>query len=285
MGKTDIRLIVDSCCDLTPALREQLRAEVAPLKVTVAGGAEYLDDGTADVPALIADMARSKQGASSACPSAEEYAAPMRTASECFVVTLSSKLSGSYNAARVAAELVREDSPEKKIHVFDSESASAGEVLLALFLHERIEEGLAFDEIIPLADAFIAKMRTLFVLEDLGNFVKSGRLSKVSGLLASVLSLCPIMGDNGHGDVKLVSKARGIRNALHRLTEVVAELTAGARERSVRLVLAFCHCPERAAALKEALVEKCVALKEVILVPTGALSAMYANDGGVIVAF
>ncbi len=285
INKGNISLIVDSCCDLTPELRELLRPAVAPLKVRVDGGAEYIDDGTADVPALIADMARSRQGASSACPSTEEYAEPMRAAEECFVVTLSSKLSGSYNAARVAADMVLEDAPEKKIHVFDSESASAGEVQLALFLRDRIDEGLSFEEIIPLADEYIARMRTLFVLEDLGNFVKSGRLSKVSGLLASVLSLCPIMGDNGHGDIHLVAKARGVQNSLRKLVEIVAEMTAGAAEKSVRLVLAFCNCPSRAQTLKASLLEKCRALGEIILVPTGALSTMYANDGGVILAF
>lgn len=285
MEKKKIQLIVDSCCDLTPELKERLQVKVAPLKVRVSSGAEYIDDGTADIPALIADMARSKQGTASACPSTEEYAEPMRETEECFVVTLSSKLSGSYNAARVAADMVMEDHPEKKIHVFDSESASAGEVQLALFLYDRIEEGLAFEEIIPLADAFIAKMRTLFVLEDLGNFVKSGRLSKVSGLLASVLSLCPIMGDNGHGDVKLVAKARGVQNSLRKLVEIVGELMEGRKDKSVRLVLAFCNCPARAESLKAALLEKCAMLREIILVPTGALSTMYANDGGVIVAF
>ncbi len=285
MEKAKIRLIVDSCCDLTPELKTRLAAEVAPLKVRVHGGAEYVDDGTADIPVLIAEMASSKQGASSACPSMEEYAEHMRRAGECFVVTLSSKLSGSYNAARAAAQMVAEDCPEKKIHVFDSQSASAGEALLALFLHDRIQEGLRFEEIIPLADAFIAKLHTLFVLEDLGNFVKSGRLSKASGLLASVLSLCPIMGDNGQGDIKLVAKARGIQNSMRKLVETVGAMTADAREKSVRLVLAFCNCPDRAQALKEALMDKCRALREIILVPTGALSTMYANHGGIIVAF
>ena len=280
-----IRLLVDSCCDLTPEMKERLHPQIAPLSVRVKGGAEYVDDGTTDIRALIADMAKSKQGASSACPSTEEYAQYMRECDECFVVTLSSKLSGSYNAARVAAEMIREDFPEKKIRVFDSESASAGEVLLTLFLQDRIDEGLSFDEILPLAEEYIARMRTLFVLEDLGNLVKGGRLSKVSGLLASVLSLCPIMGDNGHGEIKLVAKARGVQNSLRKLVELVAEATAGAAEKSRRLVLAHCNCPDRAQALREQLEQKCAALREILVVSTGALSTMYANDGGVIVAF
>lgn len=280
-----IHLILDSCCDLTPDLMERLQPSVAPLSVRLTNGKEYIDDGTVNVSAMLADMEATRQGGSSACPPPDSFAVPMREHEACFVVTLSSKLSGSYNAACMAADMVREEFPDKKIHVFDSESASAGEVQIALLLHEKIEEGLSFEEIIPLADALITEMRTLFVLEDLGNFIRNGRLNKVSGFIATALSLCPIMSDNGHGDIQLAAKVRGIQNSLRRLVDLVAEATEQAAGRSLRLVMGFCNCPERAAALKAALMERCSALREVILVPTGALSSLYANNGGVVIAF
>lgn len=280
-----IHIIVDSCCDLSLELKEQIKPDVAPLKVKVTGGNEYLDDGTVDIKVLIKEMADSRQGASSACPSAEDFAKYMRLYEESFVVTLSSKLSGSFNAARVAAELVREEYPNKKIHVFDSESASAGELQIALLLNEKIKNGLPFEDIISIAEEYIEKMHTYFVLEDLGNFIKNGRLGRVSGLIASVLSLCPIMGDNGHGEIRLVSKVRGIQNSLRKLVDIVAEQTADKAERSIRMVMGYCNCPERADELKRHLLEKCAALREVVLVPTGALSSMYANNGGVVIAY
>ena len=280
-----VHLIVDSCCDLDFKLKERLQCDIVPLKVRVGTGPELRDNGTVDIPALLADMAKSKQGASSSCPSVEEYAECMRRYDECFVVTLSDKLSGSYNAARVAAEMVAEDAPEKKIHVFNSKSASAGEAQIALFLQEQLEAGLGFEDIVPLTDDYIAHMRTLFVLEDLGNMVKNGRISKVSGLIASALSLCPVMGENGDGDIKLVAKARGMQHSLRKLAEIVSEMNASTAARSMRLILAYCNCPDRAEALKRDLLEKCAALREVILVPTGALSTIYANNGGVVIAF
>ena len=219
-----IQLIADSCCDTTPELQQRLGLVKAPLKINIAGGKTYIDDGGVDIPTLIADMKASKAAASSACPSPEEFAELMRPCDECFVVTLSSKLSGSYNAARVAMDMVREAHPEKKIHVFDSKSAAAGELQIALFLKERIDAGESFEAIIPQAEAFIANMRTLFVLEDLGNFVKNGRLNKVTGIVASILSLCPIMSDDGHGEVKMAAKVRGLQNALTRLVDLVAEI-------------------------------------------------------------
>ena len=280
-----IQIIADSSCDITPSIREKLHLVSVPLKIQVAGGKAYVDDGSIDIPELIAGMKASKQATATACPSPEDYASLMRQYDACFVITLSSKLSGSNNAARVARDMVMETHPEKKICVLDSKSASAGEVRLALFLHECIEAGEDFDGIVKKAEAFIANQRTLFVLEDLGNFVKNGRLNKVTGIVASILALCPIMSDDGEGEVKMASKVRGIQNALHKLVDTVAEQTAERARQSVTMVLAYCNCPERAAAIKEEFFAKCAALRDIIMVPTGGLSTVYANQGGIVVAF
>ena len=80
-------------------------------------------------------------------------------------------------------------------------------------------------------------------------------------------------------------KVRGLQNALTRLVDLVAEQTADRAKKSLTLVLAYCNCPERAASLKAAFLSKCEALREVLMVPTGGLSTVYANNGGVVVAF
>ena len=64
---------------------------------------------------------------------------------DCFIITLSSKLSGSHNAAVLGVQLAEEDMPDKKVHVFDSESASAGETYLALMIHDLIAAGKSFE--------------------------------------------------------------------------------------------------------------------------------------------
>jgi len=104
----DIQIIVDSCCDLTPALRTRLRVSVASLKIDV-GSIHYVDDERIDTKKLIADMKAYKNAPSTACPSPDEYAALMEKSEESFVVTLSGKLSGSYNAACVGREMVLEN--------------------------------------------------------------------------------------------------------------------------------------------------------------------------------
>lgn len=279
----EARIIVDSCCDLLPDMRESVY--VAPLKVTVDDQYEYLDDGHADIPDMLRNMAQTDKPARSACPAPQTYVELMEGADVCFVITLSSKLSGSYNAADVAKRTVLEHAPGKKIHIFDSESASAGEITLLLLLQSLIAQGLSYEAIIARMDERIANMHTLFVLDDLSSLMKNGRLGKLTGTLASVLSIRPLLSDDGHGEIKMMAMARGMKNALKNLVSHVSEMTKDAPAKSVSLVLTYCNCPQRASELRDNLLSKCTALKDVLMLPTGVLSSMYANDGGVIVAF
>lgn len=279
-----IAIFADSCCDLTPALASLLEVERVSFQIDV-NGQHFVDDPSLDIKSLLAAMHAYSGPATTACPSPEDFAVKMRSAQECFVITISSKLSGCHNAAVVARDMVLEESPEKRIHIFDSESAAAGETLLALRLHQDIVAGMTFDEIVEKETAFIETMRTRFVLDDLKNLVKNGRLSKVAGMLGTMLNIRPLLADDGHGEIVALEKARGVQKALARLVEIVAESTRSAAEKSVVLVMTYCNCPDRAAHLKEALLERCPALLEVWTVPTGGLSSVYANDGGVVLAF
>ena len=159
------------------------------------------------------------------------------------------------------------------------------EHLLASLLRDRIDGGHSFEDIVAEMTAFIARMKTRFVLEDLSNLVKNGRISKVAGLLSGMLSLRPIMGDDGHGSIAAIEKVRGTQNAMRRLVELIAEGTREAAASSLTMVLSYCNCPERAMMLKKEFLEKCAALREVILVPTSGLSTVYAYDGGIVLAY
>ena len=127
-------------------------------------------------------------------------------------------------------------------------------------------------------------MKTYFVLDDLSNLVKNGRISKMAGMMGTMLNIRPIMGENGKGEIIQLDKVRGTQNAMNRLTEIVAEHLKSMQHASKTMVISHCNCPERASQLKESLLKACPALKEIILVPTGGVSTVYANDGGIVLA-
>lgn len=280
-----MNILADSCCDLSAELKQRTKVCVAPLTITI-DGVDYVDDGGVDIPSYLEAMRQSSQPARSACPSPSLYAEDMASCEgDCFVITLSSHLSGSHNAAVLGKEIAQESAPGKRIHIFDSESASAGETYLALMLRDLMDAGKGFEEIVDLVEEKIRSLHTLFVLDSLDNLVKNGRVSKAVGMIAGMLSIRLVMSDDGHGSIKQLSKARGIKAALAQMVDTCRKHTEGLAAGSQRLVLSYCNCLERANQVKAMIEEKCPAIGEIIMTPTSALSSMYAYDGGIVIAY
>ena len=278
-------ILADSCCDLSPELRERTQAATAPLTITI-DGKDYVDDGSIDIPSFIEAMRASRDRARSACPSPDHYEELIASREgDGFIITLSSNLSGSYNAAALGKQLAEEKHPGRRIHIFDSESASAGETYLALMVRDLIDAGNTYEEIIEKVEDKIRTMDTLFVLDSLDNLVKNGRVSKAVAMVAGILSIRLVMSDDGHGNIKQLGKARGIKAALKQMVETCQKRTEGSGDGSRRLVLSYCNCPDRAEEVRRMIEEKCPAIGEIIMTPTSGLSSMYAYDGGIVIAY
>ena len=99
-----------------------------------------------------------------------------------------------------------------------------------------------------------------------------------------MLSIRPIMGENGKGEIIQLDKVRGTQNAMNRLVEIVAEHLRKMQTASQTMIISYCNCSQRAMELKEAFLKRCPALQDVILVPAGGVSTVYANDGGIVLA-
>lgn len=281
-----IQILADSCCDVTAELVRKLGIQIIPLTVISPDGEEMIDDETLNFERLLSSMRSNKtEPARSACPSVEAYASKMRACDECVVITLSKNLSGSYNAARVAMETVLEQHPEKKIHILDSKSATAGETLIALYVHSLNKRGASFEEIVRETEAFIDRMDTVFLLKDLSNLVKNGRVSKLAGKLSTVLQLYPVLSDDGNGEIVSHHIVRGYKQAKKKLIDTVCEMAEKKPLHNGIVVLTHCFNHPVAEELKEVLMQRCAAIKEVIIVPTAGIATIYANDGGVVLAF
>ena len=281
-----VKILADSCCDLTPELIRELGAQIIPLTVISPDGEDMIDDETLDFDRLLTSMRNNKtEPARSACPSVEAYAEKMAACDECVVITLSKNLSGSYNAARLAMESVLEEHPEKKIHIIDSKSATAGETLIALYVHSMNRKGASFEEIVAGTDELIARMDTVFLLKDLSNLVKNGRVSKLAGKLTQVLSLYPVLSDDGNGEIVSRHIVRGYKQAKKKLVATIKEIVEKRPLFEGTMVITHCFNLEVAEELKATLMEQCSAIRNVVIVPTAGIATIYANDGGVVLAF
>ena len=142
------KIIIDSCGELLERWKTDSHIERASLTLTV-DGEEIVDDETFDQAYFLKKIADSPNCPKSSCPSPEKYMEAFDCeADHVYAVTLSANLSGSYNSALLGRNLLLENKPEKKIHVFDSCSASVGETLIALKIEECEKEGMEFEKVV-----------------------------------------------------------------------------------------------------------------------------------------
>ena len=274
------KIVIDSCGELLERWKEDERIESIPLTLTVEGE-DIVDDETFNQAEFLQKIADSPNCPKSSCPSPERYMQAYDCgADHVYAVTLSANLSGSYNSAVLGKNLLLDEKPGHKIHVFDSRSASVGESLIALKIEECENQGMEFEQVVETVEAYIESQNTYFVLENLETLRKNGRLSNLKAFVASALKIKPIMGSTPEGTIVQLDQARGINKALMKMVDYVAE---GAKD-SENKVLAISHCnwPERAEIVKEAILKR-ISVKDVVVLDTAGVSSMYANDGGIIV--
>lgn len=274
------KIIGDSCTDLTKEMKESGMVSLVPLTLTIEGE-DFIDDETFQQKDFIEKMQQSEECPKSACPSPERYMREFEGQEECFVITLSSKLSGSYNSALLAKNMYEEEHPDTKIEIVDSRSASCGQMLIALKIREWKEKGLSFEEVRQKITHFRDGMQTKFVLESLENLRKNGRLTNMAAVLCNVLNIKPVMGA-AEGEIIKLDQARGMRKALLRMIEYMEE---DAKDVTTKILgIAHCNNRERAEFVKHEILKR-IPFKECIIVDTAGVSTLYANDGGIIVSY
>lgn len=274
------KIIVDSCGELTEEMKTSGKYEAASLEIELQGK-HIVDDETFDQAEFLKLVAESPECPKSSCPSPERYMEAYHCDAEhIYAVTLSAELSGSYNSAVLGRNLYEEEYGEKKIHIFNSRSASVGETLIALKAAECEEKGMSFEETVETVEAYIEEQHTYFVLETLDTLRKNGRLTGLKSVMATALNIKPVMGATPEGTICQLGQARGIKKALVKMVEQVAEDVKNSKDKI--LAIAHCNRRDRAEAVKNMILEK-INVKDVIILDTAGISSMYAADGGVIV--
>ena len=147
-----IRIVTDSSCDLNKDIVEKYNIEIVPLNV--AFGDDMYVDGEIEKDEFYKMMANSPVLPKTSCPSPERF---MRSyegeEDEILVITLASKLSGTYSTAVLAKNMFEEEYPNKKVTVIDTETGSLGQGLLIVKAAQIAEEGKSLDEIVNIIES------------------------------------------------------------------------------------------------------------------------------------
>ena len=269
------KIISDSSSDLFAAAGTAKYSSV-PLKI-VTDEKEYADVPGMDVETMVSELQKYKGRSGSSCPNAEDWMREFEGADAAFCVTITSGLSGSCNAARIALEEYQKEHPEFQGYVVDTLSTGPENALIIERLQGLLGEGLPFTEIVDRIEHYRRSTHLIFCLESLKNLANNGRVSGAVAKAAGLLGIRIVGKAGDEGTLEITDKVRGAEKAIRAILKNM--LCAGYNGGRVRIH----HCLNLGAAEKlAALLRERFEKAEILIGKTGGLCSFYAEAGGLL---
>lgn len=191
---------------------------------------------------------------------------------ELLVVSISSKLSGTYEGCMLAAKMM----DDVEVRVFDSRSVAYPEAKMILDAAKMVEDGKTMDEIWDHLEVLRDNHRILFSVETLRYLVKNGRLSGASGFLGSMLKIKPMLEVTEDGRVEAIEKIRTIGKATNRLIEKFLEELG---DKDVEVFTIEANAQERANLVADAIKKAKPHIKDIKSYPLTPVVGAHAGPG------
>lgn len=278
MGK--IKLITDSACDLPDDIVEKLNINIVPLNVSF-GEEIYVSGIDIDNETFYKKMAENKDLPKTSCPSPERFIESFRCEEESvLVLCLSSKLSGTYNSAILAKDILEKEGYNKKIEIIDTMSGSVGQGHLVYEAAHLIKEGKSIDEVVEKIENLKEEAIFYGTLETLENAIKGGRINPLAGKLINALNLKAIIHIT-EGAVKPIDKARGEGNSLKKVIQIIRDKVINEEEKT--LFIGYGNCKEKGLKVKE-MVQKEFKFNNIVLCEIGSVMGTYAAKGAILIS-
>lgn len=272
-----IKIVTDSASNMLAL--DGVDFESVPLRM-ITNDKEYVDTADLDVEGMVNDLSVYKGRSSTACPGVGDWLAAFEGYDMIFCITITSVLSGSYNAAMTAKQQYEEENPSKKVYVLDSYTAGPEMKFHIEKYRDMILEGKDYDTICKELEEYKEKHTALiFCLESLRNLANNGRVSPAVAAIASLIGI-RVVGDATGGQLNPTDKPRGSRKATAEILRNMKRL--GYKGASVYIDHVF---NEKAAeTLKEAILGE-FPNAHIVVDRTRGLCSFYAEKGGLMVGF
>lgn len=188
-------------------------------------------------------------------------------------VAFASALSGTYQSAIMARDMVLEDYPNAVIRIIDTKAASMGEGLLVMKATEARTAGQTLEQAADLIESLVPKVKTYFLVDDLNHLMRGGRISKTAALMGSLVNIKPIIAVKGDGTLDSVAKVRGKKKAQAEVVRMTLENVS-----DPRVVIAYAGEKEVAENIKEQLLAS-GQVTEVLIMPLGPVISTHTGPG------
>lgn len=273
-----MKLVMDSASDIYEV--KGANCEIVPLTIRTEEK-EYRDDKSLDVMGMVSELEKYKGASGSACPGTGAYLDALMGEKEVIIVTLASKLSGSFNAAQTAAGLYMEENADTTVYTLDSNSIGPAEHLIADKFKELADKGMGVDDTFDtLSDYAKNHLRIGFCLKSLNNLANNGRISPVVARFTQVIGIKIVGIFSEWGELQPTHKARGDRKAYDGMMEnIINDGYKGGR-----VIIDHCDGMATALALRERIRES-FPNANVIIGETTGICSFYAERGGIVFSY
>lgn len=282
----DYIIMTDSCCDLPSEYIEKNQIPYVSLTCNFKGD-EYKDDfGRSIGFKMFYDGMRHGEISKTSQPNPEAFYKVFKdiTAQDKDIIYLcvSSGLSGTYNSANIAKNMIKDEFKEAKITIVDTLTASLGQGVMVIKAIEMKKNGASFDDIVKYIEENKLNLNTYITVNDLSHLKRGGRISSTAALVGIVLHIKPVLTLNDEGKVISILKVKGRKNVINKLAEVVCKRIENPEEQ----VISICHgdAEEEAQKLKE-LILKEIRVKDVVINYIGPVVGTYGGPGALAVFF
>lgn len=272
-----IRILADSSCNLHTNTEKDFYA--IPLTIQV-GKQQFTDDDSVNIPKLLAAMEAATEKTSSACPPIGAWLDAMEDADEVLIITLTSALSGAYNAALAARELMLQAHPEMKIRIIDSHSTGPEMALLIEKAIDLRDRGMRLDDVYVEVFRYSEKTRLFGTLQSLHNLAINGRVSKVIAAAVGMLGIRILITASPEGELANMGKVKGDRRSISETVKSLAE----AGYRGGRLQIDHIEASELAVSYADAIRAQFPGA-QITVSECGGLCSYYAERNGILIGF
>jgi DegV family protein with EDD domain len=205
-----VKIVTDTLSDIPKDMAEKLGITMVPLTVLF-GHEAFIDRVTITTDEFYRRLSQGNIFPTTTQPApavfAEVYDKLSKETNEILVITLSTKLSGTYESAVNAKGLVK--NPKCRVEVIDSRLVILGEGLLAIAAAKAAKKGTKLDELVKFTRAAMDRVHVVMYFDTLKYLAKGGRIGKAQGLLGSMLSVKPILTMR-EGEVAPVTRVRSL---------------------------------------------------------------------------
>lgn len=275
------QIFTDSAANIPAAKLEEFGINVIPCSYEVGGkivkcptvpenfdGKEFYD--------MLRDKTEVRTSMTNTHDIATQFETALSVGEDVLYISISSGISGTFNAARLAAEELRDKYPERRIEVFDSMGAGLGIGLLAMKAADYRAEGLTMNALLESLASDRSGLCEYFTVDDLMHLRRGGRLSGIAAMMGTVLNIKPLLRGDEEGKIVVFAKLRGRKKAIEAIAKEYADKVVNPENQ--RVAISHGDCLEDAEALAK-MVNEIAKPKELIIAMHEPYTGVHVGPG------